>query len=144
MKLISHRGNINGPDVEKENHPDYIQKALDLGYNVEVDVWGYRYSGMLALGHDQPQYDIDYEFLRQDGIWCHAKDMTSFYNMSEDKDIHCFSHDQDEVALTTKGYFWSGWGNQLTKKSICVMPPQNEELPSYIAGVCSDYIEDYR
>ena len=99
---------------------------------------------MLALGHDQPQYDIDYEFLRQDGIWCHAKNMTSFYNMSKDKDIHCFSHDQDEVALTTKGYFWSVWGNQLTKKSICVMPPQNEELPSYIAGVCSDYVEDYR
>ena len=63
---------------------------------------------------------------------------------SKDKDIHCFSHDQDEVALTTKGYFWSGWGNQLTKKSICVMPPQNEELPSYIAGVCSDYIRQFR
>ena len=66
------------------------------------------------------------------------------YNMSKDKDIHCFSHDQDEVALTTKGYFWSGWGNQLTKKSICVMPPQDEELPSYIAGVCSDYIGHYK
>jgi hypothetical protein len=106
MILISHRGNINGPDVEKENHPDYIQKALHLGYNVEVDVWGYRYSGMLALGHDQPQYDIDYEFLRQDGIWCHAKDIKTFYKLIE-IGAHCFSHDQDEVALTTKGYLWS-------------------------------------
>ena len=38
MILISHRGNINGPNPEMENNPEYIQKALDLGYDVEVDV----------------------------------------------------------------------------------------------------------
>jgi len=57
---------------------------------------------------------------------------------------HCFSHDQDEVALTTEGYLWSSYGNQMTDKSICVMPPRNVELPKNIVGVCSDYIEDYR
>jgi len=28
MKLIAHRGNINGPNPEKENHPDYINTAI--------------------------------------------------------------------------------------------------------------------
>ena len=39
MKLIAHRGNINGPNPEKENHPDYINTAIKSGYDVEVDVW---------------------------------------------------------------------------------------------------------
>ena len=28
MKLISHRGNLKGPNPEQENHPDYIWDAL--------------------------------------------------------------------------------------------------------------------
>ena len=39
MVLISHRGNINGPILEMENKPDYIDKAINLGYEVEIDVW---------------------------------------------------------------------------------------------------------
>ena len=38
MLLIAHRGNINGPDKAKENHPDYINKAIEAGYNVEIDI----------------------------------------------------------------------------------------------------------
>ena len=142
MILISHRGNINGPDVEKENHPDYIQKALDLGYNVEIDVWSI--NKQFYLGHDKPQYEVSRDFLQDPKFWCHAKNIEAFYRMIDDNKIHCFFHDQDEVALTSKGYFWSSSDEQMTSKSICVMPPQNEELPSYIAGVCSDYIRQFR
>ena len=39
MIYISHRGNIDGPDTGKENSPDYIIKALSLGFDVEIDVW---------------------------------------------------------------------------------------------------------
>ena len=56
MKLISHRGNINGPNKEQENHPDYITSALKQGYDVEVDVW--LIDGNIVLGHDEPQYDL--------------------------------------------------------------------------------------
>ena len=94
MILISHRGNINGPNPEMENNPEYIQKALDLGYDVEVDVWGTKY-GAWYLGHDDKEYLIDVEFLRQDGLWCHAKEIRSFYRMVEDPNIHCFTHDRD-------------------------------------------------
>jgi len=38
MILISHRGNINGQNLEKENSPDYVLEALSKNYDVEVDV----------------------------------------------------------------------------------------------------------
>jgi hypothetical protein len=50
MILISHRGNINGKIVEKENHPDYIDEAINLDYDVEIDIW--MIEGILMLGHD--------------------------------------------------------------------------------------------
>jgi hypothetical protein len=38
-KLISHRGNLLGLDKENENNPNYILNSINLGYEVEVDVW---------------------------------------------------------------------------------------------------------
>ena len=38
MILISHRGNLNNIDPENENNPDYVNNALDQGFNVEIDV----------------------------------------------------------------------------------------------------------
>ncbi len=39
MIYIAHRGLFQGPDKEKENHPDQIRKALKKRYDCEVDVW---------------------------------------------------------------------------------------------------------
>jgi hypothetical protein len=39
MILISHRGNINGRIEGLENTPNYIQDAIKLGYDVEIDLW---------------------------------------------------------------------------------------------------------
>jgi hypothetical protein len=39
MILISHRGNINGKLSNKENAPYYVNEALELGYNVEIDFY---------------------------------------------------------------------------------------------------------
>ena len=39
MILIAHRGNISGIDDARENSPKYISEALNIGYDVEVDVW---------------------------------------------------------------------------------------------------------
>ena len=38
MIYISHRGNVDGPVKDKENNIDHIQKALNKGFEVEVDV----------------------------------------------------------------------------------------------------------
>ena len=60
MILISHRGNIMGPNPEQENHPDYIREALNIGYDVEIDVW---YTDKFMLGHDKPQYEFSFDLM---------------------------------------------------------------------------------
>ena len=60
MKIISHRGNLNGVDSKNENKPETIVKALDLGFDVEIDIRVI--NGEIYLGHDEPQYKIDLEF----------------------------------------------------------------------------------
>ena len=56
MILISHRGNVDGIYPEMENNPIYINKALNSGYDVEIDVWCI--DNRWYLGHDSPQYEI--------------------------------------------------------------------------------------
>ena len=76
MILISHRGNTSGPRPQEENNPEYIKKALEK-YDVEVDVW--YVDEEWFLGHDEPLYRIELEFLKQKGLWCHAKNIESLY-----------------------------------------------------------------
>ena len=51
MILISHRGNVNGSILEKENSLEYIDNAICLGYDVEIDIW-YK-DNTIWLGHDE-------------------------------------------------------------------------------------------
>jgi hypothetical protein len=141
MILISHRGNINGKNPDKENDPMYITKALQSGYDVEIDVW-YE-NGEWFLGHDKPTYRIGMDYLKDDRIWCHAKNIEALNRMLKE-DIHCFWHQEDDVTLTSKGYMWTYPGKQLTNQSICVLPEKNNEIPKKALGICSDFVVSYK
>ena len=39
MKIISHRGNLNGENPNLENTKQYIDTAMNEGFDVEVDLW---------------------------------------------------------------------------------------------------------
>jgi hypothetical protein len=142
MILISHRGNIDKKNPNLENNPEYIEKALYLGYNVEIDVW---YENEFWLGHDTPQYKIDVNYLMNTKLWCHAKNGKALSEMSKYKNIHYFWHQDDDFTLTSKKFIWTYPKKILYYNSICVLP----EL-GYIGslkncnGVCSDYIKQYR
>ena len=138
MILISHRGNLNGVDSERENSIEYISEALDSGFDVEVDVWNL--AGRYLLGHDEPLHIVGKRFLQNDNLWCHAKNIQGLYSMMED-DIHCFWHQEDDVTLTSEGYLWTYPGKDLTKNSIAVLPDDKPDVE--VAGVCSDYIKMY-
>jgi hypothetical protein len=142
MILISHRGNLNGPNPQKENHPDYIASALQKVSSVEIDVW-YRNSKWF-LGHDEPQYEVEREFFYNTSLWCHAKNIEALYQLAT-LGVHYFWHEQDEVSVTSRGYFWTFPGKQLTTKSIAVMPEiaVSENIET-CAGVCSDYPLEWR
>ena len=81
MILISHRGNLNGKDVDNENNPLYIDRALGKGYDVEVDVW--YVNGKWYLGHDEPTYEIELDYLKDNNLWCHAKNIEALSKMLE-------------------------------------------------------------
>jgi hypothetical protein len=144
MIIISHRGNLTGPDKKTENTREQITKALGLGFHVEIDVW--YVDNLLYLGHDKPENEIDLEFIKNEKLWCHAKNINALNQMVK-LNIHCFWHQNDDYALTTNNFIWTYPGNQLSTKSICVMP----ELSNYTnkeilncAGICSDFIGRYQ
>jgi len=56
MKLIAHRGNIDGPNSSQENRPEYIEAAIAKGYDVEIDIRYDTFNKILYLGHDESQY----------------------------------------------------------------------------------------
>jgi hypothetical protein len=141
MILISHRGNLDGRVREYENDPGYIDLALESGYEVEIDVW-YK-NDKWYLGHDEPTYQINFNYLRNKKLWCHAKNIESLNKMLKE-DIHCFWHQEDDVTLTSKGFMWTYPGKLLTDTSICVKPEKNFKIPKIVLGVCSDYVVNYK
>ena len=138
-KLISHRGNTNGPEPVFENRPDFIQKALAAGFDVELEVWFIE--NQWYLGHDEPEYITTESFLKTKGLWCHAKNIEAFEKLLE-LGVICFWHENDKYTLTSNGYVWTYPGNQLTPMSISVMPEKyaagTQDL-SFCAGICTDY-----
>ena len=140
MKLIAHRGNINGINPQRENTIDYIEEAIQLGYDVEIDL--NLHKGGFYLGHDKPEQEVSFMWFIQykDFLWCHAKDIPVF-RMLLDLKMHSFMHDQDDATLTSKGYIWVYPGKRLVPDCIVVLP--DGKVPDYISGVCSDNVEDY-
>lgn len=106
MIIISHRGNINGIVSEKENRPSYIDSALQLGYEVEVDL---RFiDNNFWLGHDEPQYKIELSWMsiRSEYIWYHCKDIYSALELRKLNKFKYFCHSNDDYVLTSTGHLW--------------------------------------
>jgi hypothetical protein len=147
IKYIAHRGNINGPST-KENHPDQIVECIRKGYDVEIDIRYINYN--IHLGHDEPTYKIDSFFLEKysNFLWIHCKDLSSLhFCLSQKNSLNFFWHDKDCHTLTSKKIIWSYPGQPITKRSICVLPEQvdniniDSEFNGY--GICSDYIKNF-
>ena len=138
MLLISHRGNIDGPNIKSENHPDYIKNALLKGFHVEIDVWFQ--DGSFLLGHDYPAYKVDESFLRNDRLWCHAKNLNALEKMLQDPKIHCFWHQEDDFSITSMGYIWTHPKKSLCSKSVIVLKDKFDPQGLNCFGVCSDFL----
>jgi len=144
MKKISHRGNLFGPNPERENSPHYIFEALAEGYDVEIDVWVN--NSMVMLGHDRPTYSVNKNMLKMNGLWCHAKNIEALAHMT-DNGVNCFWHQSDDVTLTSNGYIWthSDYYEYGPKSIACHMnklTKQDLEIYKDCYGICSDFIGD--
>jgi len=144
MIYIAHRGNLNGSDPINENKPEYLLTAISKGFHVETDLW--LIDNILYLGHDNPQYKIEIEFLLniKERLFCHCKNIDALHFILENyNEIECFFHNEDECVLTSKNHIWNYPGKKLTSLSICVMPERvNQEIDFICFGICSDFVEN--
>jgi hypothetical protein len=142
IKLISHRGNIAGPNPERENSPEYLMEAINLGLDVEVDIWVVE--NKIYLGHDKPDYLVDLDFLHliKDKAWYHCKNVEALIMFSESEVFfRYFWHQNDDYTITSTGHIWTYPGKGISKHSIIVnlneqYSYENEEL----FGACVDYL----
>jgi hypothetical protein len=140
MIYISHRGNISGPNRENENNPKYISKALQLGFNVEIDVW--KIHDKVYLGHDGPEHQVREDYLRNKNFWCHAKNLDALHWML-DENILCFWHQEDDYTVTSNRFIWTYPLKSVTEKSIIVCKTLEDTLnysKTNVHGICSDYV----
>mgnify|MGYP001171670203 FL=1 len=142
MKLISHRGNISGVYEDLENTEDYIQKAIDLGYDVEIDVWYKDFN--LYLGHDGPERIVRLDWLlhRSDKLWIHCKNFASLSFLS-DFNLTLFFHEKEDYTIISNGKIWAHNLSNIDDK--CVIPLLSKKditewTKTTVYGVCSDFI----
>ena len=149
MILISHRGNISGPNPEQENHPDYIWAAIQAGYDVEIDVWFTE--GKFMLGHDKPQYEFPFGLIQNyhSKIWFHCKDINSALTLAKlDEDFKYFCHSSEPYVCTSHKYLWI---HDLTTNinDKCIIPLlSKEDIKNYTNSepyaICTDFVNEHK
>lgn len=148
MRIIAHRGLINGPDDNRQNHPEQVEIALSEGFDAEIDVWFDK--GRWYLGHNGMDHEIPPSYLSKPGLWIHCKNIPAFYNLKRFATrINFFYHDNDKIVFTSNGDVWTYFGipETMDPQAICVMPEVTydwEEIGKMVqsckwAGMCTDW-----
>lgn len=141
--IISHRGNLYGSDSRRENVLTSLDEALSNDFHVEADVW--HRDGKFWLGHDKPTTPVTMRWLSQPGVWVHAKDVATLYSLYGV--AHVFYHEQDKVAITSKGFFWNLVGGEAVPRSVIVLPERHSYSDEDIRrcyAICTDSPFRYR
>ena len=153
MFKISHRGNVTGPDKLSENSPSYIEEAINLGFECEIDVHYFSKTNEIYLGHDGPQYLVNFEWLLKlkEKLWIHCKNAGAieFFALNQ-RTFNFFWHQKDDFTLTSFGIIWAYPGITPLIGSILVLPeitgiePKDLNSLPPIRGVCSDYVGRFK
>ena len=143
QRLISHRGNLHGPNPDIENSPSAIELAVSKGFDCEIDLW--EKDKKIFLGHDYPQYEINLKFLEDlnQFIWIHCKNLSAINFLIERDLFNFFWHEKDKFTLTSKGYIWTYPNNEYDKNSVIVNLEAGLKLKKECYGICSDYVSEY-
>lgn len=147
MKLISHRGNTSQIIPEKENKQNYIDKAIDNGYDVEIDIRCV--NKKLYLGHDTPDYETNLQWLldRRENLWIHTKNFAALSYLI-DHDLKTFYHQKENhTIINNTNLIWSHHLSDANEKSIIPllsMDDINYWSVKKVYGICSDFVEVLR
>lgn len=159
MIVIAHRALLQGPNPSLENSPEAIERAIDQGFMVEVDINSA--SGMefdFVLGHGYLNHSsivwgvsIDYVIDIAPYTYFHCKDLKVLNHLLHLRCIpYAFFHDIDQGVMTTDGKIWTYPGQEVYKNSIAVLPESwnpdisleanlnaTKKLDCY--GICTDW-----
>ena len=143
MKLISHRGNLNGSMFLLENTPKYIDIALKK-FDCEVDVWFL--NGQFFLSHDEPKTKmptpIDFFLERKNKLWIHCKNLEALSEFKKyKKQFNYFFHSIDQYTITSKGFIWANI--EVPYNKDCIIVEDGLKKIGEVGGICSDNIEYY-
>ena len=138
IKVIAHRANLRGIS-NSENSPSAINEAIKLGFDVEIDIWVV--NNKIYLGHDEPTYDTNLEFLlsRHEKLWIHCKNLEAISFLLGYKNLNIFWHQTDDFVITRSNHIWTYPNKKLTKSSIAVMPHDlGDVIKQDPYAVCTD------
>jgi hypothetical protein len=144
MIKIAHRGNTRGPKPELENSPEYISKAIEDGFEVEIDIWFQDGEGFF-LGHDYPKYKIDEDFMvaLTHHAWFHCKDLLSLEKFINDySHARFFWHQEDSFTLTSSKHIWTYPGKEIVSNTILVHLEEfnEDDFETKPFAICSDFL----
>jgi len=145
MIHISHRGNVNGRNEKRENTCGYIQEAISLGYDVEIDVW--MKENKFFLGHDSPEGNVEISWLidKSEHLLIHAKNFDALSELTLFNNLRLFFHEKEShtIIYGTK-FIWSHDISEASDRSIIPLLSEEDIKNAasflHVAGICSDYI----
>lgn len=150
MRVISHRGNLTGPGSQEENTAKAVEKALGLGFDVEIDLWLTGYEEW-KLGHDFGLELISFSWLieRREKLWIHCKNLDALDSLSvSSNDLNFFWHESDSFTLTSRGFVWAYPSSFVFTNFVNVLPEKNnlgiDQMKNRAWGVCTDYPMSYQ
>lgn len=154
MIIVSHRGNLLGPDPERENTLEAINLALTSGFYVEVDVW--YVDNKWYLGHDYPKIEFsiwDFSDKKLKKIIFHCKNFAAMEQLIAENEnalyeaplVIYFWHHVDNATLLSDGTPWT-YPGYILKGGIACEPNMKEFNSAYkdVKGICTDYAVDLR
>lgn len=105
INLIAHRGNLFGPNLLRENQPEYLLSALKQGYSVETDVW--YWDGSLQLGHDWPTHPFNIEDFDPLRTYWHCKTISTLQYLRQNyPHLQFFYQEKDAASYISNGNYW--------------------------------------
>lgn len=145
-KIISHRGNIAKPIPERENKPSYIDAAIQLDYDVEVDLR--LIDNKLWLGHDSPEVQVNENWLleRSSNLWVHCKNTqaANYLSLFPNK-FQYFCHTKDPFVLTSTGKLWIDQLDQHMGYNAIIPLMSKNDIENYnhppVSGYCTDHVQ---
>lgn len=151
MRVIAHRGNLDGPNKLQENTIKSAFECLYRDLDIELDI--HVKNNNLYLDHDgiidntTPFITLSdfYNLFKsyQNNLWIHCKNLEAIiFCQANLPQYNYFGHSNDEFVLTSKGYIFTRPNVSAGKNVVCVMPElcnlKLEEVKKY-EFVLTDY-----